>query len=100
MQTKKLKILRNVHTILTDYKTKLPNASTDVILLLRVLHDFKNPDSIIKELDRVLKPTGILSVIDHKFDKVVSTIAHATQNLKLRKTMVGNGRKKCNANFF
>jgi ubiquinone/menaquinone biosynthesis C-methylase UbiE len=60
MQTKKLKILRNVHTILTDYKTKLPNASTDVILLLRVLHDFKNPDSIIKELDRVLKPTGIL----------------------------------------
>jgi hypothetical protein len=39
MQTKKLKILRNVHTILTDYKTKLPNASTDVILLLRVNRD-------------------------------------------------------------
>jgi ubiquinone/menaquinone biosynthesis C-methylase UbiE len=88
--------LRNVDTILTDQDTKLPNASTDIVLLFRVLHDFKNPDIIIKELDRVLKPTGILSVIDHKFDKdkVASTIARATQNLKLRETMAGNSKKK------
>lgn len=88
--------LQNVDTMLTDQETKLPNSSTDIVLLFRVLHDFKNPDIIIKELDRVLKPTGILSVIDHKFDrdKVVSTIARATQNLKLRETMAGNSKKK------
>jgi ubiquinone/menaquinone biosynthesis C-methylase UbiE len=88
--------LQNVDTMLTDQETKLPNASTDIVLLFRVLHDFKNPDIIIKELDRVLKPTGILSVIDHKFDKdkVASTIARATQNLKLRETMAGNSKKK------
>jgi ubiquinone/menaquinone biosynthesis C-methylase UbiE len=88
--------LRNVDTILTDQDTKLPNASIDIIFLFRVLHDFKNPDIIIKELDRVLKPTGILSVIDHKFDKgkVVSTITRATQNLKLRETVAGNSKEK------
>ncbi|HJY10685.1 MAG TPA: methyltransferase domain-containing protein, partial [Nitrososphaeraceae archaeon] len=94
--------LQNVDTMLTDQETKLPNSSTDIVLLFRVLHDFKNPDIIIKELDRVLKPTGILSVIDHKFDKdkVVSTIAHATQNLKLRDNDRKKQGKKCNANFF
>lgn len=88
--------LQNVDTMLTDQETKLPNSSTDIVLLFRVLHDFKNPDIIIKELDRVLKPTGILSVIDHKFDKdkVTSTIARATQNLKLRETMAGKSKEK------
>jgi ubiquinone/menaquinone biosynthesis C-methylase UbiE len=88
--------LRNVDIILTDQDTKLPNASIDIILLFRVLHDFKNPDIIIKELDRVLKPTGILSVIDHKFDKgkVISTITRDTQNLKFRETMAGNNKVK------
>jgi hypothetical protein len=44
----------------------------------------------------VLKSTGILSVIDHKFDKgkVISTITRATQNLKLRETMTGNSKEK------
>jgi ubiquinone/menaquinone biosynthesis C-methylase UbiE len=88
--------LRNVDTILTDQDTKLRNASIDIIFLFRVLHDFKNPDIIIKELDRVLKPTGILSVIDHKFDrgKVIYTITRATQNLKLRETMAENNKEK------
>lgn len=91
-----MKGYRNVQTILTDYKTELPDASIDVVLLFYVLHDFKDPDLIIKELDRVLKPKGLLSVIDHKFDKdkVVSTIGHTTQNLKLRETGVRNGKKK------
>ena len=88
--------LRNVDTILTDQDTKLPNVSIDIIFLFRVLHDFKNPDIIIRELDRVLKPTGILSVIDHKFDKgnVISMITRATHNLKLRETMAGNSKEK------
>lgn len=91
-----MKRLMNVHIILTDCKTELPDASIDVVLLFYVLHDFKNPDLIIKELDRVLKPMGLLSVIDHKFDKekVISTINHASKHFKLREAGVSNNKNK------
>jgi ubiquinone/menaquinone biosynthesis C-methylase UbiE len=91
-----MKEVRNLHTILTECKTRLPDASIDVVLLFYVLHDFKNPYSIIVELDRVLKPKGILAILDHKYDrpKVVSTISHATNALKLRDTGDRNGKSK------
>jgi ubiquinone/menaquinone biosynthesis C-methylase UbiE len=91
-----MKGLSNVHTILTNCKTELPDASMDVVLLFYVLHDFKNHDLIITELNRVLKPGGLLSIIDHKFDndKIGSTIGHTTQDLKLRETGIRNGKKK------
>lgn len=78
------------------YQDGLPDASIDVVLLFYVLHDFKNPDLIIKELDRVLKPMGLLSVIDHKFDKekVISTINHASKHFKLREAGVSNNKNK------
>src|SRR5919107_1115448 len=77
----------NVQTILTDYDTQLPDSSVDAVLLFYVLHDFKNPDAIIKELSRVLKPRGVLLVIDHKLEneKVVSILSGAAENLKLRR---------------
>jgi ubiquinone/menaquinone biosynthesis C-methylase UbiE len=82
-----IKGLRNVQTILTDCNTKLPDSSVDVVLLFYVLHDFKNPDAIIKELNRVLKPMGVLLVIDHKLEneKAVSILCRAAGNLKLRR---------------
>lgn len=78
----------NIQTILTDCKTDLSNASIDIVLLFYVLHDFKNPDLIVKELARVLKSAGRLIVIDHKFDteKIISVIGHATNELKLKET--------------
>ena len=91
-----MKGLKNVHPILTDCNTQLPDASIDVVLLFYVLHEFKNPDVILKELNRVLKPGGLLSVIDHKFDKdkVVTVIVNAAVNLKLKDTRIGNGKRK------
>jgi ubiquinone/menaquinone biosynthesis C-methylase UbiE len=91
-----IKGLGNINTILTDSKTELADASIDVVLLFYVLHDFKDPDLILRELNRVLKTRGLLSVFDHKFDKdkVVSTISHATKVLKLREAQVGNGKRK------
>jgi ubiquinone/menaquinone biosynthesis C-methylase UbiE len=82
-----IKGLRNVQTILTDCNTKLPDSSVDIVLLFYVLHDFKNPDAIIKELNRVLKPRGVLLVIDHKLknEKVISILSGAAENLKLRR---------------
>jgi ubiquinone/menaquinone biosynthesis C-methylase UbiE len=91
-----MKGIKNIHTIHTDCETKLPDASINIVLLFYVLHDFKNPDSIIRELVRILKPKGILAVIDHKFDRdnVVSTISHATSILKLRDTELRNSKGK------
>src|ERR671915_37721 len=82
-----IKCLRNIQTILTDCNTKLPDSSVDVVLLFYVLHDFKNPDLIIKEINRLLKSTGVLLVIDHKLEneKVVSILGRAAENLKLRR---------------
>lgn len=91
-----MKGLKNIHSILTDCNTQLPDASIDVVLLFYVLHDFKNPDAILKELNRVLKAGGLLSIIDHKFDKdkVVSVIVNAAVNLKLKDTGIRNGKRK------
>jgi ubiquinone/menaquinone biosynthesis C-methylase UbiE len=90
------KRIKNIHVILTDCDTKLLDASIDVVLLFYVLHDFKNPDPILRELVRVIKQNGVLAVIDHKFDtdKVVSTISHATSVLKPNNTGIRNGKSK------
>jgi ubiquinone/menaquinone biosynthesis C-methylase UbiE len=86
----------NIQTILTECNTQLPAASIDYVLLFYVLHEFKNPDMIIKELNRVLKAAGSLSVIDHKFSnaKVVSVIGHNAEGLKLTETGPRNDKIK------
>jgi ubiquinone/menaquinone biosynthesis C-methylase UbiE len=87
--------LINVHTLLTDSNTGLSDDSVDVILLIYVFHEFKNPHLIVRELDRILKPTGVLVVKENKLnnDKVVSVISHASRNLKPRK-MAKQGKLK------
>ena len=57
--------LTNIVTILTDCDTKLEDNTIDVVLLLDIYHDLSDPDSILKELYRVLKKNGYLSVDDH-----------------------------------
>lgn len=70
------KRLTNVETILSDCKTDLPDSSLDVVLLYDVFHKLSDPDSVLKEVSRVLKPHGILSFSDHhmKEHEIVSTI--------------------------
>jgi len=57
--------LTNVETILSDCKTGLPDESIDVVLLYDTFHDLVNPKEVLEELNRVLKPNGILSFSDH-----------------------------------
>ena len=59
------KQLTNVETILSDRKTGLPDDSMDRVLLYDVFHDLTDPDGVLEELHRVLKPDGILSFSDH-----------------------------------
>lgn len=58
------KRLTNVWTIESDGRTGLPDQSLDAVLLYDVLHEFERPPEILRELHRVLKPTGLLSVSD------------------------------------
>jgi ubiquinone/menaquinone biosynthesis C-methylase UbiE len=71
------KRLANVETICSDCKTGLPDDSLDVVLLYDILHGLSDPQGILAELHRALKPNGTLSVNDHHMgeDEIVSDIA-------------------------
>jgi ubiquinone/menaquinone biosynthesis C-methylase UbiE len=58
------KRLDNVEVIESHGATGLPDASVDVALLYEIFHDLTEPEEILKELFRVLRPEGVLSVID------------------------------------
>ena len=57
--------LINVETICSDCKTGLQDDSLDVVLLYDIFHMLRDPNGVLKELYRVLKPSGILSFSDH-----------------------------------
>jgi ubiquinone/menaquinone biosynthesis C-methylase UbiE len=57
--------LTNVETIHSNCQTGLPDHSIDVVLLYDIFHMFSDPQAILAELHRILKPEGILSFSDH-----------------------------------
>jgi len=59
----------NVETIRSDCKTGLPDNSLDAVLLYDTLHTLSDPDGVLEELHRVLKPNGILSLSDHHMEE-------------------------------
>ena len=59
------KHLTNVEVILSDCKTGLADNSVDVVLLYDIFHGLGDPNGVLAELHRVLKPDGTLSFSDH-----------------------------------
>jgi ubiquinone/menaquinone biosynthesis C-methylase UbiE len=70
--------LTNVETILSSCKTVLPDDSIDVVLLYDTFHDLTDPDEVLEELHRVLKPNGVLSFSDHhmKENDIISEVTN------------------------
>ncbi len=68
--------LDNVNTIQSDCQTNLEDKSMDVVLFYDILHELKDADKIFKELHRILKQDGILSLSDHhlKDDDIQSRV--------------------------
>jgi ubiquinone/menaquinone biosynthesis C-methylase UbiE len=84
--------LANVETIQSDCATGLPDASVDIVLLYDIFHMLEDADGVLRELWRVLKPDGTLSVSDHhlKEDAIVSGM---TSGGLFR--MTSKGKKTC-----
>jgi ubiquinone/menaquinone biosynthesis C-methylase UbiE len=57
----KMEGFSNIDTILSEGDTGLPDESVDVILLYGVLPEIKSKGFLLRELYRVLKPSGYLS---------------------------------------
>jgi ubiquinone/menaquinone biosynthesis C-methylase UbiE len=70
--------LKNVETIQSDSKTGLPDETIDVVLLYDTFHDLVDPNAVLEELNRVLRPDGILSLSDHhmKEGEIISKITN------------------------
>ncbi len=78
------KHLTNVEMIHSDCKTGLHDNSLDVILLYDIFHDLKHPHDVLKELHRVLKNHGLLSVSDdHLEENELLTVLTASGYFKL-----------------
>lgn len=57
--------LTNIQTIHTDCATGLEAGVINVVLLYDTYHTLSTPVSVLAELHRVLKPSGVLSFSDH-----------------------------------
>ena len=70
------KRLTNIETILSDCATGLPDESIDIVLLYDTFHKLSEPDKVLAELHRVLKPNCILSFSDHhlKGDEIIPQV--------------------------
>ena len=60
--------LSNIEVVQSDGDTSLEENSVDVILLFDIFHMLNDPNRILRELARVLKPDGHLCVNDQHMD--------------------------------
>jgi ubiquinone/menaquinone biosynthesis C-methylase UbiE len=68
--------ISNVEAIYSNCRTELPDNSIDVTILYDVFHEISEPDEVLRELHRVLKPAGTLSFRDHRMteDEILSGV--------------------------
>ncbi len=72
----KKKRLTNITTILSDRDTGLQGENIDVILLYDTIHQIKDKRALLKELHRVTKSNGLLSIlVEHMRPEDVLEIA-------------------------
>lgn len=57
--------LTNIQTILTDCATGLESQTVDAVMMFDVLHCLRQPERVLEEVARVLKPEGALFLSDH-----------------------------------
>jgi len=69
--------MENISTILSDSSdTGLPDKTADVVFINDAFHEFADKKGTLREVSRVLKPSGILAIDEHemKEDKLLSIV--------------------------
>ncbi|MFC2143802.1 class I SAM-dependent methyltransferase [Candidatus Aenigmatarchaeota archaeon] len=61
--------LNNIETIFSDIETGLPRESIDTVLLYGALHRIDEKRTLMREVSRVLRPGGLVSISDHRMSK-------------------------------
>jgi ubiquinone/menaquinone biosynthesis C-methylase UbiE len=69
----------NIEAIHSNCSTGLEDISVDVALLFDTCHELENPDEIMKELHRVMKPNAVLLFGDHHM-KEQDILSEVTQS--------------------
>ena len=70
----KKKSVTNIQTVHSKCETGLAPNSVDIILLYHVFNDLKNPDEVLEELHRIIKPSGILSFLEFDVEGISPNI--------------------------
>ena len=61
--------LKWVHTVLgTPVDARLPPASLDAALMVDAYHEFEQPVTLLRNVARALKPTGLIGIVNYKKD--------------------------------
>jgi ubiquinone/menaquinone biosynthesis C-methylase UbiE len=61
--------LRNVQTVLgTSEDPRLPIGAMDAVLIVDTYHELENPEALLRNIARSLKPQGRVGVVDFKKD--------------------------------
>lgn len=61
--------LRNVTTVLgTQTDPKIPDGSLDAALIVDAYHEMEQPVTLLRNLARSLKPTGLIGIVNYKKD--------------------------------
>ena len=73
----KKKNVKNIEIIHSDCETGLASNSVDVILLYHVFNDLKNPEYVLMELHRIIKPFGILSFSEFDLERISQNLTNS-----------------------
>lgn len=79
----------------TDDSVGCPTQSCDAVLLATVLHELENPKAILGEISRILKPEGLLGIIEWR-DEVTPMgppLDHRISESRIREVLLGSGFK-------
>ncbi|MEM6472301.1 MAG: class I SAM-dependent methyltransferase [Planctomycetota bacterium] len=88
--------LKNIKPVLgTIDDPKLPKGELDLLLMVDVYHEFSHPQSMLWEIRRALKPTGVIALLEYRLEdeSVPIKLLHKMSKRQIMKEYEANGFK-------
>ncbi|MCO8123226.1 class I SAM-dependent methyltransferase [Stieleria sp. TO1_6] len=88
--------LKNIRPVLgTIDNPKLPVGAIDMLLMVDVYHEFSHPESMLWEIRRALKPTGVIALLEYREEDLEVPIKplHKMSKRQIMKEYQANGFK-------